>query len=125
MSILDVQRRVTADFIASDPTTAQFIPVSRVAQSNGGFQEVDGTPRPAQTFKLSLLAYDQRPTITVAGVERVIDYHIIGPHDLQIAVGDYWIDEEGTRFDILGITEGFGYETKAYVSRHVPRAARP
>lgn len=125
MTRLDVQRRMTAAFIADDPTTAQFIPVTRVSQPNGGFKEQAGTPRVAQTFKLSLLAYDQRPTITVAGVERVADYHLIGPHDLAIAVGDYWIDPAGARYDVVGLTEGWDYETKAFVSRHIPREVKP
>jgi len=125
MSRLDVQRRVTAAFIADDPTTAQLIPVTQVKQSNGGYQEVDGTPRPAQTFKLSLLGFDQRPTLTVAGVERIADFHLIGPHDMQIAVGDYWVAPDGTRYDVVGFTEGWDYETKAFVSRHIPRNARP
>lgn len=118
-------RQQTAAFIADDPTTAQLIPVTRVTQPNGGFNEQAGTPRASQTFKLSLLAYDQRPTVTVAGVERVIDYHVIGPHDMAIAPGDYWIDGEGTRYDVVGLTEGWGYETKAFVSRHIPRNERP
>lgn len=125
MTRLDVQRRMTAAFIADDPTTAQLIPVTRVAQANGGFQEQAQTPRVAQTFKLSLLAYDQRPTITIAGVERIADYHIIGPHDMAIAVGDYWIGPEGTRYDVVGLTEGWDYETKAFVSRHIPRTVKP
>lgn len=123
-SPLDIQRDMTTAFIADDPTTAQLIPVNRV-KVNGAFQEQDGTPRAAQTFKRVLLAFDQRPTITIAGVERVIDYHLVGPHDMDIAVGDYWVDAAGTRYDIVGLTEGFGYETKAFVSRHIPRAARP
>jgi len=125
MTQLDVQRRMTAAFIADDPTTAQLIPVTRAAQPNGGYKEQDGTPRPAQTFKLSLLAFDQRPTITIAGVERIADYHLIGPHDMVIAVGDYWLDAQGTRFDVVGLTEGWDYETKAFVSRHIPRAVKP
>lgn len=125
MSQTDVQRKVTAAFIADDPTTAQLIPVTRVSQGNGGFQEVVNTPRAPQTFKLSLLAYDQRPTITVAGVERVADYHLIGPHDMSIAVGDYWVDGAGTKYEVLGFTEGWDYMTKAFVSRHIPRDARP
>ena len=125
MTILDLQRAATESFIADDPTTAQLIPVTRVQQPNGGFKEQDQTPRPAQTFKLVLLAFDQRPTITTAGVERVIDYHIVGLYDMSIAVGDYWVDDEGTRYDVVGLTEGFGYETKAYVSRHIPRAVNP
>lgn len=125
MSQLDVQRQMTAAFIADDPTTASLIPVERVKTTGGGYVEQEGVPRPAQTFKMSLLAYDQRPTVTVAGVERVIDYHLIGPWDMQIDVGDYWIDAQGTRWDVVGLSEGWDYETKAFVSRHVPRDARP
>lgn len=124
-STLTAQRAATAAFIADDPTTAQLTPVTRVNQPNGGFQEQPGTPRAPQTFKMSLLAFDQRPTLTVAGVERVIDYHLIGPHDMSIAVGDYWVDSQGTRYDVVGLSEGWDYETKAFISRHVPREARP
>lgn len=122
---LTTQRDVTAAFIADDPTTAALIPSTRVNTPAGGFTETSGTPRTPQTFKLSLLAYDQRPTVTLAGVERVIDYHLIGPYDMAIEVGDYWVDAEGTRYDVVGFSEGWGYETKAFVSRHVPRTARP
>ena len=122
---LTTQRQMTAALIADDPTTAALIPSIRTSTAGGGFTEADGAPRAPQTFKLSLLAYDQRPTATLAGVERVIDYHLIGPHDMQIAVGDYWVDAEGTRFDVVGFSEGWGYETKAFISRHVPRTARP
>lgn len=127
MSLISLaeQRRMTAAFIADDPTTAQLIPVTRTPTSSGGYTDVPGTPRAAQTFKLSLLAYDQRPTVTVAGVERIGDYHLIGPHDMAIAVGDYWVDEAGTRYDVIGFTEGWDYETKAIVLRHIPRTARP
>ncbi len=122
---LKAQRAVTAAFIADDPTTAAFIPVSRVKNATGGYTNLEGAPRAPQTFKLSLLAYDQRPTTTLAGVERVIDYHLIGPHNLTIEVGDYWIDDEGTRYDVVGKSEGWEYEVKAFVSRHVPRGGNP
>lgn len=123
--LLEAQRSVTAAFIADDPTTAALIPTTRSKTTGGGFTEQIGTPRVPQTFKMSLLGYDQRPTITIAGVERIIDYHLIGPHDMVIEVGDYWEDTEGTRYDVVGFSEGWGYETKAFVSRHVPRDARP
>jgi hypothetical protein len=122
---VDVQRRQTAAFIADDPTTAALIPVTRTTLPNGGFTETDGTPRPPQTFKLSLLAYDQRPTITVAGVERLMDFHLIGPHDMAIEVGDHWVDEAGTRYEVAALTEGWGYMAKAVVFRHIPREANP
>jgi len=122
---LEAQRAVTAAFIADDPTTAQLIPVTRAYTASGGYTDTDGSPRVAQTFKMSLLAYDQRPTITVAGVERLIDYHLIGPHDMSIAVGDHWVDAAGTHYAVVGFSEGWDYETKAFVFRHVPREARP
>jgi hypothetical protein len=122
---LEAQRGVTAAFIADDPTTAILTPTTRTKTASGGYEDVDGAPRDPQTFKMSLLGYDQRPTVTVAGVERVADYHLIGPHDMAIEVGDYWIDDEGTRYDVVGFTEGWDYMTKAFVSRHIPRGARP
>lgn len=123
--ILETQRKLTAALIADDPTTATLVPVTRVRTASGGYVEQDGTPRDPQTFKLSLLAYDQRPTITVAGVERLMDYHLIGPHDMQIGVGDWWTDEQGTKYEVAGFTEGWEYETKAFVFRHVPRGVKP
>lgn len=122
---LDAQRKATAAFIEDDPTTAALIPRTRTKTTGGGYTHTDGAPRPPQTFKLSLLGYDQRPSVTIAGVERVIDYHLIGPHDMQIEVGDYWVDDRGTRYEIVGFTEGWSYMTKAFVSRSVPREANP
>ncbi|MET0416546.1 MAG: hypothetical protein ABW022_11055 [Actinoplanes sp.] len=122
---LETQRSVTAAFIADDPTTAALVPTTRTKTASGGYEDIDGAPRAPQTFKLSLLSYDQRPTITVAGVERIADYHLIGPHDMQIAVGDWWMDGAGTRYDVIGLTEGWDYMVKAVVSRHIPRGAKP
>lgn len=116
---------MTAALIADDPTTAALIPQTRVQRPDGGYTDMDGDPRPVQTFKLSLLAYDQRPTVTVNGVERLMDYHLIGPADMAIAVGDWWVDEAGTKFEVAGLTEGWDYMTKAIVFRHVPRMAYP
>jgi len=122
---LATQRKLTAALIRNDPTTAALIPRVEVTTPSGGQTRTDGTPRQPQTFKLSLLAYDQRPTITVAGVERLIDYHLIALWDAEMEVGDYWVDEEGTRFEVVGFSEGWEYQTKAFVYRHVPKLARP
>lgn len=123
--VLEAQRRMTAALIADDPTTAALIPVTRGTTPTGGYADVDGAPRAAQTFKLSLLAYDQRPTVTVAGVERLADFHLIGPYDMDIEVGDHWVDVEGTRFEVVALTEGWEWMVKAIVIRHIPREANP
>jgi hypothetical protein len=122
---LETQRRMTAAFIADDPTTAELTPRNRVSTPSGGFQVVDGDKRQPQTFKLSLLAYDQRPTVTVAGVERIMDFHLIGLWDMDIAVGDQWTDEAGTTYEVAALSEGWDYMTKAMVFRHIPRGANP
>lgn len=122
---LAAQRRMTKALIDDDPTTAALIPQVRANTASGGFTQVPGTPRVEQTFKLSLLAYDERPTVTVAGVERRIDYHLIGMPEMLIEVGDYWIDDANTRYEVVGFSEGWDYEVKAFVIRHVPREANP
>lgn len=123
-AVQKAQRDATMAFIRDDPTTASLIPVTRVKTASGGFSEQEGLARPPQTFKLSLMAFDTLPTITVAGVERVISYHLIGPHDMLVVVGDYWVDGDGTRWDVVGFSEGWDYMTKALISRHVPRGAK-
>jgi hypothetical protein len=125
LAALTQQRVVTAAFIADDPTTVTLTPKARVTTPSGGFSEVDGTARAPQIVKLILLAFDQRPTVTLAGVERVIDYHMVGPWDMAADVGDWWTDTDGTQWEIVGFSEGWEYETKAFVSRRVPRNARP
>lgn len=122
---LAMQRRMTQALINDDPTTAQLIPRNRTETATGGYSFVDAAPRVAQTFKLSLLASDQRPTITVGGVERTMDFHLIGPWDMSIEVNDYWVDAEGTKYIVGGFTEGWDYMTKAQVFRHIPKEANP
>jgi hypothetical protein len=120
-AMLDAQRRATAAFIADDPTTISLIPRDRISTGSGGFSYVDGTPRDPQTVKLSELNFGTPPVVTVAGVERIIDYHLIGPWDMDIETGDYWLDEAQTKYEVIGFTEGWSYMKKALVSRHVPR----
>lgn len=101
------------------------VPSSRSVTASGGFTDTPATPRAPQDVKLSLLAFDQRPTITVGGVERIIDYHMIMKHNAVVEVGDTWTDAEGTRYEVVGFTDGLKYEKKAFVLRHLPRAANP
>lgn len=120
MNEKDAQRLQTAAFIKADPTGVVLTPRIRGILPDGSEGYIEGPPRPAQTFKMSLLAYDQRPTITVNGVERLIDYHMIGVWNADIAVGDTWTNEAGSQFEVVGFSDGFQYETKAFVIRHVP-----
>lgn len=109
---------MTQGLIDDDPTEAALIPRQKVVTPSGGSAYVDGTPRASQRFKLSLLSFDQRPTTTLAGgVVRLVDYHLIGPHNMVIEIGDHWTDADGTRYDVTGFTEGWDYMRKAFVIR--------
>lgn len=121
---LAAQRAATAAFIADDPTSVILVPHGRVKTASGGFSVQAGSPRTAQVIKMVLLNADQRPVVTVAGVERVADYHLIGPWDMSIAVGDVWEASDGTRWEVLAFSEGWEYMTKAIVGRHIPREGR-
>lgn len=116
-------RLTTALFIDMDPTEVVLIPRVETPTATGGKSYTDGTPRTSQTFKLIPLTYDQRPTVTLAGVERIIDYHLLGLYDAEMAVGDFWMVDD-TKYEIIAMSDGHGYETKGLVFRHLPRAAR-
>jgi hypothetical protein len=117
---LNAQRALTAAFIAADATAVVLIPRQTVLNAAGARVMSDGSPRVVQSFKLSLLNFDERPTFTVAGQERVIDYHMIGRWDAAMAVHDYWLDADGTKWEIVGFSTGFDYMRKAFVVHHTP-----
>jgi hypothetical protein len=117
----EVQRRQTKAFIAMDPTDIVLIPVVETSTPSGGKIRKDGTPRAVQTFKVIVMTFDQRPTVTSAGVERLIDYTLLGEWNAVMAVDDKWQDEDGGWIEIVAFTDGHGYEKKALCARHLPK----
>lgn len=116
------QREQTRLFIDLDPTDLVLIPMVEQIQPNGTKKRVPGPPRPVQRVKLIPMTYDQRPTVTLAGVERIIDYHILGVHTAVIQPGDHWVDEDGgTWYEVIAMADGHDYEVKALVERHLPK----
>jgi hypothetical protein len=120
MSMLDAQRAATAGFIAMDPTPIVLVPTTETVTPGGGRARVDGDPRAEQTFKVIPMTFDQRPTVTTAGgVERIIDYTLLGPWDAEAAVWDRWDRGDGSYLLVVAITDGHGYETKLLCERHL------
>jgi hypothetical protein len=119
MTTLSIQRRMTEAFIADDPTTIVLIPTQRTLQSSGDRTASDGPPRLPQVFKLIPMTFDQRPTVTADGVERIISYTILGTYDSIMELWDHWKDGEDT-FVIVAFTDGHGYEKKGLVERRLP-----
>ena len=121
MTTLDAQRAVTAAFIAEDPTEIELIPQVETISDGGGRVRVLGTPRAAQTFKLIPMTYDQRPTVTAGGVERTIDYTLLGAWDCDAEVWDIWMPDETEYYLVVAVSPGHGYERKLLVERHLGR----
>lgn len=119
---IELQKQQTLIFIESDPTDLVLIPSIEVLQPNGSKAVTDGPLRPVQRVKLIQLSADQRPTITVNGVERLIDYHLLAPSDAVVRPGDHWDDPDGTRYVVIALSDGYDYMVKALVQRRVPKA---
>lgn len=119
MSTLATQRRVTAAFIADDPTSIELIPTEVTLLADGTKKHTDGTPRGPQNFKLIPMSFDQRPTVTTDGVDRIISYTLLGTYDSTMELWDHWTDGEDT-FVIVAFAPGYGYEKKGLVERRLP-----
>jgi hypothetical protein len=56
---------------------------------------------------------------TAGGVERIIDYTLLGPWDAEAAVWDRWDRGDGSYLLVVAITDGHGYEAKLLCERHL------
>lgn len=120
MGELEQQRRITKAFIDKDPTVIVLTPYAEEITAGGGRQLVAGDPRPEQTFKLIPMTFDQRPTVTAGGVERIIDYTLLGTWDSEGAVWDrFTLDDPNEYFMVVAIADGHRYEKKFLCERHL------
>jgi hypothetical protein len=109
----------TFEFIEADPIVVTLIP--RVRQNTPtGARFTDQPARDPQRFKLisqsGLVSGSGRPTVTIDGVERVIEFVLMGMPDVVVARYDYWV-QGGQRFEVLEIQPTPEYEVKALVER--------
>jgi hypothetical protein len=118
MNELALQKKLTKQFIDSDPSTIKLIPRVKSATGSGGFKFTDQPARPPQVFKLITMTDSTRPTSTVDGVERLIDFTLLGVHDAVVKVYDYWRDPDGTRYEVVELVPSNLYEVKALVTKH-------
>lgn len=115
---IEEQRRLTKVYIDYDPTVITLIPTIKTATPTGGYTESDGPPRIPQTFKkIAVAAFSAAPRITIAGVERIIDYVLLGEYDSIMEPGDHWFDSNGDRYTVIAIEAGHGYERKGFAER--------
>lgn len=114
-AILAGNRATTAAYIDSDPTTIALIPLVATQTDRGTVTTGPGEPREPQTFKVITVSSEQQgPTVTVNGVQRIIDHVLMGTHTATVSVGDHWV-ADGKHFEVAMLGEGYGYMTKALV----------
>lgn len=119
MSQLAAQRRMTKAFIDDDPTVIALVPQTETITPGGGRAMVAGQPRAEQTFKVIPMTFDQRPTVTAGGVERIIDYTLLGTWDSEGEVWDRFELAENEYYMIVAIADGHDYEKKYLCERHL------
>lgn len=120
MAEIDRQRRITKAYIRADPTVIVLTPYAEEITAGGGRQQVAGTPRAEQTFKVIPMTFDQRPTVTTGGVERIIDYTLLGEWNAEGAVWDrFTLDDPNEYYLVVAIADGHKYEKKFLCERHL------
>lgn len=109
---LSIRRYNTRSYIEASPTEVVLTP--RNEQLVGGTKKfVAGTPRAAQQFRV-IWAYDNGVYRQLGdqGGARRFDFIIVGEHDAEVAIGDFW--KVGSQeFRVEYIFPRNGYEVKA------------
>lgn len=118
---LAAQRKITRMLIASDPTVLELIIMTTTRTNTGGLSFAEASTRDPQTFKFSQITTQSGgadPVRTIDGVERKMDFMLIGEYDAEITAGDhfYLLDEE---YLVVELMAPLPYEVRALVTRYV------
>lgn len=113
-------RAGTRAFIAANPVELDLIPRKRIKTGTGTtFQ--DQPKRPPQTLCLIDQSTARSPVPGVVqtsdGRERLVEWILLGEHDAEVELWDYWVDANGT-YEVAQIFPANGYELRAAVVRH-------
>lgn len=112
---LAVNRDLTTWFIAASPIWLRVTPVKKQKTGAGGTALVNLPERVPQKMRLISMSASQKPKITDDGIEREIDLTLLGEWDCQLDVGDWWVDGEGLKYEIVEMVPFNGYEVRALV----------
>jgi hypothetical protein len=112
---LALLRDQTAWFIAANSIDLILTPVRRQRTGSGGTAIINLPNRPIQRMRLISMSASQKPKLTEDGVEREIDLTLLGEWDAQMDIGDWWLDGEGLRYDIIEMVPFNRYEVRGLV----------
>jgi hypothetical protein len=113
----DIQRVNTTAFIDAHSVEVVLIPRTRGKSSTGTAMYVDGTARAPQICRLISMSFNERPAITVDGVERIATYTLLLEWDAIVARNDYFVIG-GVRYEVIEFVPYNGYEIRALVDAH-------
>lgn len=118
----NAQRRVTAAFIASAPLVLALRPANLTKTASGGTVRGPSEPREEQTFKLidQSSAGGNNPGLLRAsdGAQRRVTHQLLGAHDAVVEVGDWWLGDDGSRYEVAELLPFNGYERRGQVIRY-------
>lgn len=114
------QRKVTHGFILTQPVSLVLHRRQKVKKPAGGWAWEDNYPVDPQVMRLIEPTPSPRgvarPVVTADGLERTIDFTLLGEWDSDIALGD-WFEHAGAQWEIVQLIHDNGYERRAIVSR--------
>jgi len=113
---LTLNRRITKKFIDELPVSLALVPRTRTKTPAGGFTWTEAAPRPLQTMTLIEPSVSPRPITTADGVERTIEFELLGQHDALLERYDVFT-HDGKDWEIVMMFHDNGYEKRAMVSR--------
>jgi hypothetical protein len=114
-SSLAVNRRLTKKFIAVNPVSLILIPHEKTKKPAGGYTMEPQPARDPQTVSLLEPSSQPTPQITVDGVDREVEFQLLGEWDAQVARGDTFT-HKGKEWEVVDLWIDNGYEVRALVS---------
>lgn len=115
---MDTQRRLTKAFIDTMPVTLTLTPRIQVKTPAGGTKWQEGDPRDPQVLRLieqATVGGDPHPIVTVDGVERKVEFELLGEYTSLIARGDVFL-HSGKEWEVIDLWIDNGWEKRALVS---------
>ena len=113
---LRIQRRLTTSFIKTAPVVLVLIPRERVKKPSGGFGWEDLPARVPQLMRLIEPGAIPRPILTVDGVQREVEFELLGEYDALIGKYDTF-ELDGFHWEIIGLGHSNGWEQRALVAK--------
>lgn len=109
-----VNRRMTTAFIAVKPDILILTPRTRVKKPAGGWTWEEEAPREPQTMTMIEHSGPPQMITTQDGVERKVEFELLGEWDAGMAVGDVF-SYKGRDWEVAELWVHNDYETRGRV----------